>query len=972
MGMNQGRAWPLPAAASHAEALFAWPAADRSLDALLLEARAGQAGGEAWSAPAPRVSVIVRTKNRPGLLRQAILSVSAQTYRDIELVVVNDGGEEVGKQVDECVGGGIRRVVYESLGAGRGRAAAANVGLALATGKYLIFLDDDDWFLPEHIANLAAALEGEEGYVAAYGNTACVSWQDGQWRTVSEYRDGFDPVRLAYENYLPIHSVLFRKSALDASCRFEESLDVYEDWGFWLLLSRKGPFLHLDRPGAMYRIGGTSGVGLPGTGRDYAGEYQRFIAWAKAHWTGEQAVALARGSISLKGMEVLYAEAKGQLEEERRAGAQLAARLAADSEAARAALEASQAALREQHGTFTVKLEQEKRLCDSLVQELDATQAALKTAEDLIASIYQSKSWRYTAFLRAAVRLAWHVANLGGFKPVLAGWLKERLGLFGGRAKEAEPVSQEAPPRSNEVAIICTPHTFYVAMLLERELAGLGFAVSIATEEPARYADCLHIVICPQMLKKLPGRYVAFQMEQSVSPRWFTDQYLDILEHSVAILDYSLANVAFLQRKGLSYRQIYYLPLGPHPDFISALQARGLPLGRPPEKKYDVLFYGDCHIPRRREALAFLSSRFAVKVIGNTFGAELYREILAAKVVLNIHYYEDALLETTRIYECLSLGVPVVSEQSSDQDEHAGLDGIVTFVDCGDFEAMAQAVESLLADPGGRAQALEAALPSLPNRFGFFFRRFLLAHDLIDFDLFYRHDDTPFVIGGAPVCLSLPETTERRARFAQKNRHGFSVFDGLRHQQGWIGCAMSYKYLILRAKAEGLPKVLLCEDDVELPADYEDSIVTVNEYLDVHSGEWNIFAGIISNIHPDTNIYAIAKYKGMEFVHINKIVSMVFNIYHHSIYDAIIAWDPSNRDVDSNTVDRFIEGKVGLRIVTTLPYFVGHEEACQSTLWGFENTQYIALIAESESRLRTKAGYFKAMEKKSKSCKSAP
>lgn len=47
--------------------------------------------------------------------------------------------------------------------------------------------------------------------------------------------------------------------------------------------------------------------------------------------------------------------------------------------------------------------------------------------------------------------------------------------------------------------------------------------------------------------------------------------------------------------------------------------------------------------------------------------------------VLNIHYYENALLQTTRIYECLSLNKLVVSEQGSDQDEHTELDGIVDF-----------------------------------------------------------------------------------------------------------------------------------------------------------------------------------------------------------------------------------------------------------------------------------------------------
>ena len=63
------------------------------------------------------------------------------------------------------------------------------------------------------------------------------------------------------------------------------------------------------------------------------------------------------------------------------------------------------------------------------------------------------------------------------------------------------------------------------------------------------YLDVLYIVICPQMFPVLPGQYIVYQLEQSVSSRWFTDDYLARLENSLAIFDYSLKNIAFCKIK---------------------------------------------------------------------------------------------------------------------------------------------------------------------------------------------------------------------------------------------------------------------------------------------------------------------------------------------------------------------------------------------------------------------------------------
>ena len=57
-------------------------------------------------------------------------------------------------------------------------------------------------------------------------------------------------------------------------------------------------------------------------------------------------------------------------------------------------------------------------------------------------------------------------------------------------------------------------------------------------------------------------------------------------------------------------------------------------------------------------------------------------------------------------------------------------------------------------------------------------------------------------------------------------------------------------------------------------------------------------------------------------------------------------------DAESNTIDRFLEAQTDLRVVVALPFFVGHREEVHSTLWGFQNTQYIDMIANSEQSLK--------------------
>ena len=90
------------------------------------------------------------------------------------------------------------------------------------------------------------------------------------------------------------------------------------------------------------------------------------------------------------------------------------------------------------------------------------------------------------------------------------------------------------------LTILATQHTSYVAHFLEQHLNSMGFKTKIEYSfNPKSDLGQLYFAICPQMFKKLPWNYVAFQMEQSVSSRWFTERYFFQLKEAIAICDYS-------------------------------------------------------------------------------------------------------------------------------------------------------------------------------------------------------------------------------------------------------------------------------------------------------------------------------------------------------------------------------------------------------------------------------------------------
>ncbi len=272
---------------------------------------------------------------------------------------------------------------------------------------------------------------------------------------------------------------------------------------------------------------------------------------------------------------------------------------------------------------------------------------------------------------------------------------------------------------------ILTPlQTLFVAELIVNTLNRLGFDSEVITSMPqSGFNANWHIVICANVFNTLPQHFFAFQMEQSPSSKWFTKRYIGRLERAAGIMDYSLVNIEFLDRI-LPGKTTFHVPIC------------NLPIAANIEYpyEYDVLFYGDARNARRRKYLAEIGEFYTVKIIGNIFGEDLRKELQKAKLVINIHYYDNALLETTRIYECLSANTLVISEKSIDFSEHQNLIGMVDFVDIDNVSEMKERIKFWLNNEKERIAHIaqqNKIMGATPSEFDSAFERFLSAHNAI-------------------------------------------------------------------------------------------------------------------------------------------------------------------------------------------------------------------------------------------------
>lgn len=195
--------------------------------------------------PEPFISVIIPTYNRGSLVRETIESVFQQTYRNYELIIVDDASVD---GTADWIAEHYPELPLIRLSENAGGAEARNIGLRQAKGDFIAFLDHDDRWFPEYLEQQVSSVRSSENIVLSYCDYFEVfvdgskTFRSGKPR--EEYPDFTE--HLLMQNV--IHSLsltMIRKSALLTVGFFHKSLRICNDLELYLRLSVTGDIVHL-------------------------------------------------------------------------------------------------------------------------------------------------------------------------------------------------------------------------------------------------------------------------------------------------------------------------------------------------------------------------------------------------------------------------------------------------------------------------------------------------------------------------------------------------------------------------------------------------------------------------------------------------------------------------------------------------------------------------------------------------------
>lgn len=198
----------------------------------------------------PRITVVLATHRRPALLAEALASVAAQTFRDLETLVAEDGGtEETARVVAASGAPGARHL---PLGFSGRHGAVRNAALRQASSPFVAFLDDDDLWLHRKLEAHLAALEAAPWAGLVFGPVLRFGEAQGPWPRRVPPRVGL--ARLLRGNCVPLSSVLARREALEEAGFFSEEAEVTPDYELWLRVARTRPLAGHPEPLVRYRV----------------------------------------------------------------------------------------------------------------------------------------------------------------------------------------------------------------------------------------------------------------------------------------------------------------------------------------------------------------------------------------------------------------------------------------------------------------------------------------------------------------------------------------------------------------------------------------------------------------------------------------------------------------------------------------------------------------------------------------------
>ena len=204
----------------------------------------------------PEVSVIIPSYNCAKYLTDAVDSVLNQTFRDYEVLVIDDGSTDDTEAVMSRYGEPVRYFHQPNSGV----ANARNRGINESHGRYVAFLDADDTWRQDKLEAQVTALRKNPHYQACYTAFAVVSSDLRPLCITRSRRHGgaLEDLLLRGNAIATPSTVVLSRSLFEAVGRFDPSLSQCADWDMWVRIARRTEFLYLDLPLATYRQHGAN------------------------------------------------------------------------------------------------------------------------------------------------------------------------------------------------------------------------------------------------------------------------------------------------------------------------------------------------------------------------------------------------------------------------------------------------------------------------------------------------------------------------------------------------------------------------------------------------------------------------------------------------------------------------------------------------------------------------------------------
>ena len=213
---------------------------------------------------APAVTVIIPVRNGISFIEEALVSVLQQSYRDLELLLVDDGSTDADYQQFEKLDSRLRVIQLE----GRGVSRARNSGMAQAQGRLIAFLDADDVWFPGKLEAQVRYFEKHPEVGVVFGAfTRWTSDKSGRFEpaqslmkdcsavsTCDIERSGWLYSRLLSGLLVGMNTAVIRREVYEALGGFNEAMRRGEDYDFWIKASRLYEMHALDAKVALYRI----------------------------------------------------------------------------------------------------------------------------------------------------------------------------------------------------------------------------------------------------------------------------------------------------------------------------------------------------------------------------------------------------------------------------------------------------------------------------------------------------------------------------------------------------------------------------------------------------------------------------------------------------------------------------------------------------------------------------------------------